>query len=466
MQWRSRWTPPLLLLLLAAGCRSLDEQFAEDRDAVVAAVAERAGVADARPRATAQASEDEPAAAELAQAIATRLADGVTEAEAVELALLLHPGLAAQVERLGVARAELRRAVLPRNPVLAANWKLFSGPDEIELSLAQPFLELLFAPLHRRLAEAERAATEAQVTEALVHHLFAVRRAHANALASQQRLARARLASAAAMASADLMETLHAAGSVVDPHRTIGAIEAARARDEALHAAQEQFSAQEELQRALALDGAVGEWQATGEWPPPRRASLPTPSVAALRAVERSLALQVQRARIVAAAERIGVEARAAWLGPADVGLVAKHETSDDWGIGPSLALALPLFDAGGVARFAGGAQLRAEQLTARELQLDVASRARVAAVAAQSLADRAAAALLEEAPLHARFVRETVQQYNAMQIGAFDVLSARGGELAAEERASELALAARVAELDLEELLAGSRPHLSGEER
>lgn len=466
------------LLLLSGGCQSLESQFAEDRAAVAAAVAERGGVVDGRTRArlpgeagdardAADGTAAEAAApadgavdeAAVAALVARALADGVTEAEAVELALLLHPGLAAQVERLGVARAQLRRAVLPSNPLLAANWKFFAGPDEIELSLTQPFFDLLFAPLRRRLAEAERSAIEAQVTEALVHHLYEVRRAHARALAAEQRLARARLASAADGASAELMQLLHDAGNVVDPQRTHAAIDAAVAKERALAATLEQRVAQEALQRAIGLEGAVGEWQVAGDWPPPLPLPL-APSEAAARAVERSLALAESRARIVAAAERIGVEGRAAWLGDGEAGVAAKHETSGDWGVGPALALSLPLFDAGGAARFEGGAQLRAEQLAARALQLEVESHARAAATTARLAAERAAAARDVEQPLHAQLVRETVQQYNAMQIGAFDVLAARREELAAEERAIELAVAARVAALELAELLAGSRPH------
>jgi hypothetical protein len=59
--------------------------------------------------------------------------------------------------------------------------------------------------------------------------------------------------------------------------------------------------------------------------------------------------------------------------------------------------------------------------------------------------------------PLRTRHVRETVQQYNAMQIGALEVLAARRLEAAARREETETVRDARIARIDLEELLAGS---------
>jgi outer membrane protein TolC len=59
--------------------------------------------------------------------------------------------------------------------------------------------------------------------------------------------------------------------------------------------------------------------------------------------------------------------------------------------------------------------------------------------------------------PAEQRVVRETLRNYNAMQIGAMDVLRAQGVQLSAERRSVALLADAWNARLDLEELLAGS---------
>jgi cobalt-zinc-cadmium efflux system outer membrane protein len=75
----------------------------------------------------------------------------------------------------------------------------------------------------------------------------------------------------------------------------------------------------------------------------------------------------------------------------------------------------------------------------------------------ALSYAERARRAREDLVPLRARLVRETLREYNAMQIGAFDVLAARRLELAAGREALELLEMAWLARLDLEELCAGA---------
>lgn len=391
-------------------------------------------------------------------------ADGLTVDEAVALALAGHPGLAAELERLGIARADLRRAALPTNPVLSASWKFFEGPDEIELSLTQSFLDLLFLPMRRRVAESDRTAVEAEVTGALVHRLFEVRRAHAEALHAVEQRRLARDAAQAAVGSAELMDLLHGTGSVADLPRTLAQIGAARAQDGWLAAQLAETRAHALLALAMGLSRDAPEWQpvAAGADAPSAKGEDPLQaqdSALFERVVARSLALAAKRARAAAAAIRAGFEPVESLLAPADIGATAKHETSADWGIGPMATIALPLFDAGGNARGRAAAELRRSELEAEALVRELVAATQVAAAAARQLAARAKAAGEVDVPLHSRLVRETVQQYNAMQIGAFDVLAARELELDATRRAERLALAALLARIDLQELLAGGRP-------
>ena len=62
-----------------------------------------------------------------------------------------------------------------------------------------------------------------------------------------------------------------------------------------------------------------------------------------------------------------------------------------------------------------------------------------------------------EELPKSKRLVRETLRNYNAMQIGAFGVFVARQQEIESMQGYVETLRAAWTARIDLEELLAGS---------
>lgn len=447
------------LALATAACVGGDD-FAADRARVDGEAIERSGAgAGSRWDRLAFA----PGAALPEEAVA-RLGAELEVDDAVALAFACHAGLAAHLERLGVARAELRQAALPRNPVLTASWKFFAGPDEIELTLSQSFLDLLFLPLRRRVAEAGRAAVEAEVIAALVHQAFAVRRAHATALHAVGQYRLARDAAAAALAHAELMDQLHEAGSVVDERRTTAAILAERAADGAAAAEHDRVAAELALARAIGLPvdappARVAKVAGSAPQPPLPDALARPDHELVTQATQRSLALAVARARTEAAAARAGVEPAQRWLDPAEVGIAAKRETSGEWGLGPVAALALPLFDLGGNARIAAAAELRRTELDTTALERELARAVQEAAAAARSLAARAAAARDRDVPLHARLVHETVQRYSAMQIGAFDVLAVRDRELAAESRAATLAHAAALARLEVEEWLAGGWP-------
>jgi outer membrane protein TolC len=74
-------------------------------------------------------------------------------------------------------------------------------------------------------------------------------------------------------------------------------------------------------------------------------------------------------------------------------------------------------------------------------------------------LAERASHARTDLVPLASKVMIATLQQYNAMQIGAFDVLRERSHELQQELSALDLWEEAWIARLDLERLLLGATP-------
>jgi outer membrane protein TolC len=102
-------------------------------------------------------------------------------------------------------------------------------------------------------------------------------------------------------------------------------------------------------------------------------------------------------------------------------------------------------------------------------LAVDLRSAARTARERLRGYSYAARHARTVLVPAERSVVEETLRNFNAMQIGAFDVLVARRNELAAERRAVQLEAAAHQARLDLDELLAGhwsrSRTELSNKE-
>jgi outer membrane protein TolC len=123
------------------------------------------------------------------------------------------------------------------------------------------------------------------------------------------------------------------------------------------------------------------------------------------------------------------------------------------------VALELPLFDAGSAAHAKAARRLRAGMHEQVQLAVEIRSTARTLRERASLLAARARFLRAEHLPQREAVVRTTVQTYNAMQIGAFDVLAQRRVQLADQREYVTTLRDAHLARLDLQQLLAGSLP-------
>jgi cobalt-zinc-cadmium efflux system outer membrane protein len=431
-----------------AACQSLDP--APDRATVADAVAARtAGAVEATPTTT------DPA---IADDVAALLRAPLDDAATVRIALLNNRAVRATYERLGIGRADLVQAGLLRNPVLDVDARFLDAGTELELGLAQPFLDLFFRPLRQRLAEHEFAAAQALVTDELVHLVFAVRRALVEVRAAARQVDVQREVLRAAEAAHELAVTLHAAGNVTDQALAIERVGESRARLDLAAAEHAATESREPLQRLLGLWGVHTEWTIASGLADDPLAGVDLAEVEA-RVVARSLELAAHRAQIDALVVRAGLDDHLAWTPDGALGLSAVREAEGEWGLGPKLALELPLLDGGGARRAAARARLAAAMHQHTALAVELRSAARVLRDRASLLAERLRFLREVHLPAREQVVRTTLQNYNAMQIGVFDVLAQKRLQLADTRELLATQRAACLARLDLDELLAGSLP-------
>jgi cobalt-zinc-cadmium efflux system outer membrane protein len=443
---------PMLALVAAAGCASAEQLQIEARARVSAEVEQRI---QSTPRAevaeTAQQDDD--------ATVRALLAAPLTDDAAVRVALLNHRGLRASLQGLGVSAAELAQAGRVPDPVLSGSARFFDAGTELEFGLTQPLLDLLFRPLRLRIAGAELAAAEARVAGETIAHAFAVRHAMLALRVELEHLHLLAAAREAADAALILTLDLHRAGNLTDRVLTAAESELAAADAELALAEAEARARRESVNALLGLWGADA-----AAWSPAEDTDLLADASADLdfarlesRAVAASLDLRAAHARAEAAAQRAGLAVRTGWLPSLGAGIGGERAPdSGEWGLGPSFAVGLPLFDAGSARSAGARAALMRELDSHHQLAVDVratarALRERLAGAAAQ-------ARILRErhAPLHARLTLEVLREYDGMQVGAFEVLDAKQSELAARRALLDASLHARSARLDLEELLAG----------
>jgi outer membrane protein, heavy metal efflux system len=175
--------------------------------------------------------------------------------------------------------------------------------------------------------------------------------------------------------------------------------------------------------------------------------------------LDASLELSAQRSEIVALAKQRGIEQTKACLPELKVGVDSERDSGGTWAVGPALVLTVPLFDQGRAAIAAVDAQMQASWDRYAQTAVAIASATRAALTRMEATRQSLRMQEEEVVPLNQKALREMLLQYNGMLVGVFDLLRAKEQEIEAQARWAELTRDFRLANLDLQHLLAGAPP-------
>jgi outer membrane protein, heavy metal efflux system len=385
------------------------------------------------------------------------LARPLTLDSAVRIALLNNRELRAQLLGLGVARGQLVQAsVLPNLRFEAQLGISTVDPDDRHWELGAGFdlSQLLLRGARRGVAEAELSSARIEAAGATLDLAYQVRLAFYDVLAATQELELLRTTQRAFAAAAEAAGALHDAGNITDLELASERAAEQSAQVELEQAEADAFDARERLNVLLGLFGHDTAWKIEGPLPDPE------PDLGDLkrletRAITASLELLGTRARLEAAARRVGLTETAGWLPQLELGAHAEQE-EQGWSVGPALHGSLPLFDrqqGNVISQQAELAALR-ERYTAAAIGIRAATRsARTRAEASERRVRRYREAVL---PLREQVLRQTLLEYNAMQIGVFQLLQARREQLEASRGYVRTLREYWHARATLEQLLAG----------
>jgi cobalt-zinc-cadmium efflux system outer membrane protein len=416
------WRPltAALTLALLGGCASVSRR--EGADAVERLLQPRLSGAFAWHSDTQGAAAIDARAAEL-------LAAPLTPDTAFRIAQLRNPDIAARYAELGIAQADVVAASRIGNPGFSASALADDGPSKITLGLSLPLSDLLLLPSRKRMAEGEYERAQFTIAAALMSLAADTADAwYAAASADQVATMRSAVADAAA-ASAELAARFHAAGNISALQLKLEQAAATQARIAATTARAEALRARLALNARLGLTGA----QAT-QW----RFALPLAAPFAQEDMADTLQTLAheQRLDLLAARREVELLDRAVtlarrWrlLGNVDIGAEREREPDGSRLSGPTLALALPLFDQGQAAIARAEARLEQGRAALARLELDIDNDVRAAAerVAAQrEIAQTYRDALI---PQREAVVAREGERYNYMLIGAFELLLAKQQE-------------------------------------
>ncbi|UXI66045.1 TolC family protein [Tahibacter amnicola] len=430
--------------LVLAGCASLPRErgYAETS----ALVAQRIGVA---PDSASWATPDQPE-------IPT---EPLSAERAIALAYVYNPRVRETYARLGLGRAELEDARRIANPTFEfARQRAGDGEHpKITRSLSIGFTDLLLLPARKRFAQTELVRLQDEVAAELLALSVEVESAWYSAVSARQVADMREMVATAAESSAELAQRFFDAGNINRLQLELERAAAVQARIAATRAIAESLKTRSELAALVGL-AAEASWTLDRQLPAP-----PATVVAAAdltpRALEQRLDLRAAQHAVAQREDVLGVARRWRWLGTVEVGYEQERQGHEGVSQGPTLSLALPIFNQGQGAT----AKARAELIQARAeldaMLLRVQNEALLGVQklnVAREVAEQYRTALV---PSREAIVARTQEHVNFMLVGVFELLLAKREEYDAYQEYLEAVRDYWVARAELRGIVGGALP-------
>lgn len=381
----------------------------------------------------------------------------LTAERAVQIALLNNRELQATFEEMGIAQADLIEAGLLKNPVFEGSARFPDRPPgaaDVELSVAQDFLDLLMLPLRKKIAAQELARAELRAGDAVLKLAAETKRAFYELQAQQQLLAEMNAFQATETAARELSGRLHDAGNISDLELANQQAASSQAKLEALALEVEWHAGRERMNRLLGLAGDE-EWKLTDELPTLPANDLPPRRLEALALAQR-LDLAATKAEWAGVVQALGISRTYRYLGTVELGVDTESQPDRQRITGPVFRLELPIFNRGQgrIARME--AQLRQTERRVEAQAIGIRAEVREARDRVEAERKLVVYYRDELLPERKKVLDLTVTHYNAMLKGGYDLLLAKQNELAAQRGAIEALRDYWMARSDLERAIGG----------
>ncbi|MCB9596481.1 MAG: TolC family protein [Sandaracinaceae bacterium] len=397
------------------------------------------------------------------EAVSRALREPLTADAAARIAIANHRGLRATLRELGIERGLATQAGLLPNPRFELDFRQSQDPTQplqIDLYAEYDLTHALLTPLRAAAAGHDLEAARQRAAGQVLATAYEARVAFHSARAAERRLVFAQRALEALAASRDAAQALFDAGNIAELDLATRIVAYEEARAETAMFELERADARERLHRALGLHGRDTTW-AISEAVEPLPEDEALPESVERATLEASFELAELRSRLEASAQRAGLARAEGWLPDVTVDVHAEQD-GNAWEAGAGASFTLPIFDrregetAAHEARFDG----LMERYVGLAVDLRSAARAGRNRLASMRLRARQYDGVI--VPARRRVYEQTMLQYDAMQVGVFDVIAALRRLLAAELDAVTAHRDYWIARAAMDALLRGQRVGLA----
>jgi outer membrane protein, heavy metal efflux system len=397
------------------------------------------------------------------EAVSVLLQTNLTAQSCVAVALLNNRSLRAEFENIGISQADLAQAARLKNIEIGGSWRFPSTPPSAantEYSVAADFLDLLTLPARKKIAKRELEQTKLRVADSVLRLAADVQAAFYTAQASENLAERLAVIVEVNDASAEVAQRQYDAGNINDLELQNQQASASQARLDLMQAQAQSRADRERLNRLLGLSGQQIHWTMAEELPGLPAMELPLENLESL-AVSQRLDLTALRSEMDSIAAALKLKKSTRFIPGVNLGVQTERDTDGQRVTGPNITLELPLFDQGQPAVARLGAQYRQAEHNLAALETNIRSEVRQAQDA--MLSARGTVELYNQTlmPQRQKILRQTLLQYNAMQVSTYVLLQAKQSEQIAERSYVESLRDYWIARAELERAVGG---RLSGD--
>src|SRR6266487_3149977 len=352
------------------------------------------------------------------------------------------------------AQAQAAAASLLKNPVFYFERRLPGQAAEIDL--VQEFVDILLLPLRKRIAAAQFEAAKLRVGHEILTAAAEVRAAFYEHQGDQQLVDLRKTVADATERSAETALKMHEAGNLRDLDLASEQATHAQTKIDLAKAQASAVASRERLNKLMGAFCAQTNWTVAS-----RLSELPGNEVSTAqlesRAIQQRLDLAAARQQFIAEARTRGIARAEAILQGAQIGSHYEHEIEPRHSTGPSVSVPIPIFNQGQPASARASAKMR--QAEQRYLALAADIRSDVRAARDKMLLSRRQVEYFKSTalPTRTRVTEESQVEYNAMQIGPFQLLQAKQEEVKTGADSVEALRDYWVARAELEKAVGGS---------
>jgi cobalt-zinc-cadmium efflux system outer membrane protein len=361
----------------------------------------------------------------------------LTVASAVQIALMNNQVLQVAFGEAGIAQADVIDAVTIPNPSVDFDVQfpaVDSSMSRYGWVVAQDFIQLLMAPLKKKIAQAELDTLKLRLADQALELTTNVKIAYFTCQADQQLLSRLKLIQETNAAALDLSQKQFAAGNTTEFSLLQAQSTYSQGRLDIANAEADLRSQREMLNRLLGLWGADTDWQIKADLMPVPDFDFSTEKLEAL-AIAQRLDLRAAYRDLTNTISALGLTKSYRSLPALKMGFSGERDIDGALNLGPSVSFEVPIFNQGQSRIARGEAQVRIDESKLEALAVNIRSQVRESRDNLISLSESAKFYQTDILPTRTQMMKQAMLEYNAMALSPY-VLYQTKSEEAESERA------------------------------